>query len=118
MTTELTPPAPRTDQTPEPLPLDQRIKTAKSEEVPELLEEIATLDDDVMRAIHMVTLAGKFKINKKALANKVDQIRAALSMGEAATTTMSASPPSVVDLGVDDEGNMTYIRARNDNPLV
>jgi len=115
-TTE-SPPTQGGNPTPAPLPLDQRLKTAQSVDVPGLLEEIAALEDDVMRAIHLVTFAGALDVNKKILTTRIEQIRAAHSSGDT-TTTMSASPPSVVDLGVDDEGNMTYIRARNDNPLI
>ena len=100
-----------------PLSLADRINDAKPEEVQALLEEIAAIDDDVIRAMHSVMLADKLKINKKLLANRIEQIRASLSFGET-ITTMSASVPALVDIGVDDENNVKFILSKNDNVLI
>ena len=120
MSTQITNNSPSTPgvlPTPVPLPLELRVKAAKQEDTLGLLQEIAALDDNVMRAIYLVTLAGKLNINKKILTDRVEQIRTTISSGDT-TITMSASPPSVVDLGEDDDGNMVYILSRNDNPLI
>jgi len=98
-------------------PVMQRADTITESELTDFLKEVSAIESEVARALIINKISKRFKIGKKQLAHEITGKQRKADR-ESEDTTFSAIFPGLVDLGINDKGEIVFIIARENGIII